>query len=129
MSTLARVTLSRRADVSVAALEGEVDMSNVDDVRERILAGLPNTALGLVLDLCATTYLDSSGVRLIFELAERLRGRQQQLRLAVPERSLPRRTLSLTGVEQAVPMHETVEEAIEPLLSTPGREADDTPRP
>ena len=129
MSALARVTLSRRADVYVAALVGEVDMFNVEDVREQVLAGLPNTALGLVLDLSATTYLDSTGVRLVFDLAERLRSRQQQLRLAVPERSLPRRTLSLTGVDQAVPVHEAVEEAIEPLLGTPGREGDDAPRP
>jgi hypothetical protein len=37
-----------------------------------------------VLDLSETEYLDSSGVHLIFDLADALRRRQQVLQLVVP---------------------------------------------
>ena len=57
-----------------------------------------NRARGLVLDLSAVTFLDSTGLRLVFRLARRLRDRQQSLRLVVPEGARISRVLSLSGV-------------------------------
>ena len=51
-----------------------------------------------MLDLSETDYLDSSGVRLIFELAERLGSRGQKLELVVPDDSVIKRVLVLTEV-------------------------------
>lgn len=99
-------------DVVVAHVRGEVDLSNVPSVRERLLGAVPNTAAALVLDLSGTDYLDSSGVGLIFELAERLGSRGQKLGLVVPDDSVIKRVLLLTAVEQAVPMFESVDEAL-----------------
>jgi anti-anti-sigma factor len=98
--------------VVVAHLNGEIDLSNATSVNERLLEAVPNTAESMVLDLSGTGYLDSSGVRLIFELAQRLRNRSQRLLLVVPADSNLRRVLSLTEVEQVVPMCESVAEAV-----------------
>ena len=86
----------------VAALVGEVDLSNVDDLGERLEQAVSNRAQGLVLDLSGVTYLDRTGVRLIYQLARRLGDRQQRLRLVVPDESRIRRVLQLAGVASAV---------------------------
>jgi anti-sigma B factor antagonist len=111
MSDLSRLDLSGD-DVVIARLSGEVDLSNAAHVGEELGAAVPNSALGLVLDLTATSYLDSSGVHLIFGLAERLRRRQQQLRVVVPEGAPVRRVLRIVELDDAVPVTATVEEAV-----------------
>ena len=100
-------------DVVLASVRGEVDLSNALSVRERLLGAVPNTASALVLDLSGTDYLDSSGVGLIFEIAERLQSRGQKLGLVVPDESLIKRVLVLTEVQQAAPMFESVDVALQ----------------
>ena len=84
--------------VVVAALPEEIDLANARGITSLVAAAVPNEAVGLVLDLSGTTYLDSSGVHLIFDLADRLGARQQRLVLAVPETSNVRRVLELVDV-------------------------------
>lgn len=100
-------------DVVVARLSGEVDLSNAADVGDALAAAVPNTALGLVIDLTATAYLDSSGVHLLFDLGERLQRRQQQLRVVVPESAAIRRVLRIVELDSAVPLETTVDQAVE----------------
>jgi anti-anti-sigma factor len=110
---LEHVSVDRRGDVVLAQVSGEVDLSNVANVKEQILDAVPNTAIALVLDLSRSDYLDSSGVRLIFELGERLGSRGQRLALVVPDDSFIRRVLMLMEVQQAVPMHASLDEALQ----------------
>ena len=99
------------ADVVVARVTGEIDLASADTVGGELATAVPNRALGLVLDLSGTSYLDSSGVSLVFELAERLRRRQQQLRLVVPEKAPLRRVLKIVNAAEVVPIVETVDAA------------------
>lgn len=96
----------------VARLTGEIDLSNAQDVGDTLAAAVPNTALGLVIDLTATAYLDSSGVHLLFELAERLQRRQQQLRVVVPEGGPIRRVLRIVELDATVPVVASVDDAV-----------------
>jgi anti-anti-sigma factor len=100
---LARLTRSERDGVVVARLVGEIDVSNAGGI-EAELHSLPNEALGLVLDLSGTTFMDSSGVSLLYGLRERLRRRGQTLRVVAPPGTAPRRVLELTGYERAGPL-------------------------
>ena len=93
-------------------MSGEVDLSNADSVTERLVDAMPNSATALVLDLSGTQYLDSSGVRMLFELAQRLRNRGQDLELVVPDDSNVKRVLLLTEVERVVPMSSSVDAAV-----------------
>jgi anti-sigma B factor antagonist len=117
MSDLSRLDVSGD-DVVIARLSGEIDLSNAAQVGQDLGAAVPNSALGLVLDLTATSYLDSSGVHLIFGLAERLRRRQQQLRVVVPEGAPIRRVLRIVELDGAVPVVATVEEAVEQIRAS-----------
>jgi anti-anti-sigma factor len=96
----------------VARLAGEVDLSNAGSITDQLLDAMDNAATRLVLDLSGTDYLDSSGVRMIFELAHRLRTRRQELRIVVPDDSNVKRVLVLTEVERMVPMATSVEDAV-----------------
>jgi anti-anti-sigma factor len=112
MSELSSVDVSGD-DVVIARVSGEIDISNTAELGEELSAAVPNSALGLVIDLTATSYLDSSGVHLVFDLAERLRRRQQQLRVVVPEGAPIRRVLRIVELDATVPVLATVEEAVE----------------
>jgi anti-anti-sigma factor len=114
LTELSKVEFSGE-DVVVARLSGEIDLSNAADVGESLAAAVPNTALGLVIDLTATAYLDSSGVHLLFDLSERLQRRQQQLRVVVPEGGPIRRVLRIVELDATVPVLASVDEATEQI--------------
>ncbi len=116
MSDLSHLDVSGE-DVVIARLSGEIDLSNATEVGDDLSTRVPNTALGLVLDLTATTYLDSSGVHLVFDLAERLRTRQQQLRIVVPAGAPIRRVLRIVELGDTVPVLASVDEAVEGIRS------------
>jgi len=112
VTLLAHITDEHRGGLAIARVEGEIDASNVEWVESRLRALLTNQSVGLVVDLSATTYLDSAGIALWFALAEDLRQHQQRLRLVVVERSSIARMMTLTGLDEAVPAHPTLEHAL-----------------
>jgi len=113
MRQLARIVAETYEGLPVARLEGEVDMTNVESLGDRLRALLTNRSVALVLDLEPTTYLDSSGITLLFGLSDELRLRQQQLHLVVPEGSPIARVIAITGLDRAVPTHRNLERALE----------------
>jgi anti-sigma B factor antagonist len=112
MADLATVIVERRGSVQVVRVAGEVDISNAARLEEEVSDAMPNDAAGLVLDLTDITYLDSAGIRMLFELAERTEGRRQSLAIVVPSDSLIRHSLTVTEVDQAMAMHETTADAV-----------------
>jgi anti-anti-sigma factor len=112
MSLLARVVVERSDDVSVAAIEGEVDASNVQELGDRLRALLTNRSTALVVDLTSTSYLDSAGINMLFELGGELTGRQQRLRLVVPPATPILRMLTIAGLIGAIATHETRADAL-----------------
>jgi len=112
VTLLAHITDERHGDLAVARVEGEIDASNVEWVETRLRTLLTNQSVGLVVDLSATTYLDSAGIALWFALAEDLRQHQQQLHLVVVDQSSIARMVTLTGLDEAVPTHPTLEQAL-----------------
>jgi anti-anti-sigma factor len=113
-------------DLSGARLvrvRGEVDLSNIRDVMEGIRAAVTHEATLVVLDLSGTTYLDSTGIAMVFRLAERLGHRRQELRLVVPADAPIRRALELTRVTTFLPVHETVTAAVRGTDAGPEEES------
>jgi anti-anti-sigma factor len=114
MRQLARIVPETHGDdVVVARIEGEIDLSNAQPIGNRLRELLTNRSVALIVDLGPTTYLDSSGIALIFGLFDELRRRQQVLHLVVPEGSQLTRVLGITGVDRAVPTHTTLAGALE----------------
>jgi anti-sigma B factor antagonist len=114
MRQLARIVPETHGDdIVVARIEGEIDLSNAQPVGNRLRELLTNRSVALIVDLESTTYLDSSGVALLFALFDELRRRQQNLHLVVPEGSRLTRVLSITGLNRAVPTHATLDGALQ----------------
>jgi stage II sporulation protein AA (anti-sigma F factor antagonist) len=110
--TVASVRVQQIDGIPVATVTGEIDIVNAGEIGGQLFAASPNTAAGLIVDLSGVSYLDSRGVHLLFELANRLRMRHQGLHLAVPPRALIRRVLLLTHVDSVIPLHPEVAEAV-----------------
>jgi anti-anti-sigma factor len=117
MAELANVIVERHEDAQVVRLTGEVDISNAGRLEDDISQVVPNDVSGLVLDLTDTEYLDSAGIRMLFELAQRLAGRRQALELVVPDDSLIRHSLVVTEVQQAMAIHPSLPDALDALES------------
>jgi anti-anti-sigma factor len=111
----ALLTTEDHDGVVVAHVAGEVDLANAPRLGRALTRAIPNDAVGVVIDLSATTYLDSSGVSLVFDLAERLHARQQQVRVALPEDAPLRRVLRVVNLESVVPILVTAEAAEEEI--------------
>jgi len=112
MNVLATVTEQTHGDIAVAVVDGEIDASNRDALRRRLRAMLSNRSMAMVIDLTGTSYLDSAGINLLFELAADLRERQQQLHLVVPPDAVIARAIGITGLDTAAPAYATREEAL-----------------
>jgi anti-anti-sigma factor len=105
------VTIAADDGVVVASLSGEIDLSNAAEITDALLRGVPNEALGLVIDLSEVSYIDSAGVRMLAELDHRLGWRAQTLRVVAPEESRSRRVLEIAGLERVLSLDTSVEAA------------------
>src|SRR4051794_9621932 len=112
---LATMHLETHGGTSVARIVGEVDASNATGFATQLKETLPNSALGLVLDLSETSYLDSSGVHLIFDLADALRRRQQTLQLVVAPETFVADVVAAVNLRGAAGASATLPEALEVL--------------
>ena len=112
MSGIATVSFEGSSGVGVARIAGEVDSSNATEVSHELLSSVPNDARALVLDLTETSYIDSSGISLIFDLAGRLRNRRQELRLVVPQRSFVAEVLRTVSLDGVAPVDGSLSEAL-----------------
>jgi anti-anti-sigma factor len=107
----ASVTIGEVRGVSVAIIQGDVDLAVVDRIAAE-LEPVSGVASPLVVDLTDVSYLDSAGVHLLFRLAG---GRQAAVgvtRIVAPAGAV-RRVLELTGVEATLGLDETVDQAID----------------
>jgi anti-anti-sigma factor len=112
MSKLARISHDSAGDVELARVDGEIDASNAEELSKSLLGSIPNSARALVLDLSNTTYIDSSGVSLIFDVATRLRNRRQKLRLVVIPRSFVAEVLAAVKLGDMVPIDPAMPDAL-----------------
>lgn len=101
-----------REDVLVARLKGDIDTSSASTMRDQVVRAAHNQLLGIVLDISAVDYIDSTGVRLLVDLGRQLGERAQQLRLVIEPTSPTFRLLQIVGIGAAAPICQTVDEAV-----------------
>ncbi|HYF47537.1 MAG TPA: STAS domain-containing protein [Acidimicrobiales bacterium] len=86
----------------VLAVRGEVDLANYQAVEEQINHAISNQSTLVQIDLSQLAYIDSAGLRMLFNLANRLIRLQINLELIAPEASPARRAVDLSGLSSAV---------------------------
>jgi anti-anti-sigma factor len=80
-------------------LSGEIDLANASAVEDQIRAALTPQPSAVSVDLTDLSYLDSTGMRILYGLASRLHSQRIVLELIVPFDAPTRRLIELSGFE------------------------------
>jgi anti-sigma B factor antagonist len=99
-------------EVVVAHVTGELDIAGAPHAGERIAEAVPTSARGLVVDMSALEFIDSSGVAMLFGLVRRLASRRQALRVVAPQDQPVARVLEIVEFERAAPVRTDVDAAV-----------------
>jgi len=113
--TLSSMRIEHHDGVPVAFLDGDVDVANADRVGADLIDAVTNRAVGLVIVLSETRYLNSAGIGLLFRLNEQLATRRQRLALVLSPAAQLRRALEVSGVETAIPIRPDLPAALAQL--------------
>ena len=102
----------------VLELSGEFDLDTVPDIDRFLRRNLGPLYHQdhLVIDLSATTFVDSSFIAFLVRLLTDQRARRKELVLVRPVGQV-RRVLALVGLPNVVPVFESVDEAVSTLVS------------
>jgi anti-anti-sigma factor len=103
VNPLATIEAEHLGDVTFVAVRGEIDVSNGDEVLRAILDCVTLDSRFLMLDLSGVEYFDSVGVRLSFDLEQRLSLQHIQFGIVRPAASYVRKVLELCGAEHLLP--------------------------
>jgi anti-anti-sigma factor len=107
------IEMQRVGEAVVARPRSDIDAANAREAHDRLSRALDEGASRLVVDLAAVGYLDSAGIDMLLRLGERLRQRRAELRLAIPAHSRLMRVAEIVDLPASVPVHATVQDALE----------------
>jgi anti-sigma B factor antagonist len=96
----------------VVVLPAEIDVTNSGQVYEQLVAVLAPGVDTVIADMTATAFCDSSGVHAIMRAYESAAARDIRMRLAVSSATSVRRVLELIGVGRLMPVHASLQEAL-----------------
>ena len=101
---MAQLTFADRGKVRWILLEGELDQSDVLDLKAEFDAAIDGAAGDVVLDFEGVTFLATLGIGLIVSTQDRLDGEGRALRLANVPASIDRtlRTMNMNDMLQRV---------------------------
>lgn len=105
-----RFPVSWYGQTAVVRLPPEIDLTVADGAREALLAVLNQGALGLVVDMTATTFCDSAGITALVRAARRAGANGATMRLAATAQPVLR-IFSLVGIDQLIDVYPSVDAA------------------
>jgi len=116
VNELATVEIEDVRGVPVAHIAGEVDASNAANVQRQMIAAVANAGAGLVVDLTRTGYVDSAGIRILFDTGERMQIRGMQMRLVITGGSFLADVLETVRIKERFPVHEELGPAVAGII-------------
>lgn len=97
--------------VLVVTVRGDLDLYTAPDLRAGMLAAIGDGAASVVLDLRATSFMDSTALGVIIAAMKALRAQGGRLVLVNESRSISK-TLAITGLDELLAVERTIEEAV-----------------
>jgi anti-sigma B factor antagonist len=104
------ITVRDERGCVIAAITGEIDISNVARLRERLYE-LADNGGTLIVDLNRVAFIDSAGLGALVGTARRIAEHGGSLH-AVCSQPQPRKLLWMTGVDRRIPLAATVDGAL-----------------
>ncbi len=93
---------ARDGDTHTISVAGELDLSNVADVEQELIAVERTGVRTILLDLSRLKFMDTSGIRLLIAADARSRANSHRLALRRPPGNLMR-VLTIAGVAERLP--------------------------
>lgn len=110
-----RVEAESNTSLHTVSVSGELDQSTAPELRAALSAVLADDQEGGVLvDLSDCGFIDSTGLSLLVEAKRQLGDDQRGFGVCCPDADV-RRLLELTGIDQAVGLFDTRDEAVAAL--------------
>ncbi len=97
--------------VSVIRAVGRIDANTVAQFEEKLKEYVETDHLHLIFEADATTFLNSSGVRVLISAQKALKPRGGRLVIAQPSERVTE-VLQIAGLESVIPVYETTEAAV-----------------
>jgi len=104
--------VSRDGDVVIVEIEGQLIVSNRQELKQRVLDEAEGGARKVLIDFARTGYIDSAGLGVLVSLAKRLRELGGDIRLANLNDDL-RTLFELTKLDTLFQIADTREHALE----------------
>jgi anti-sigma B factor antagonist len=97
-------------------VQGELDQATVPDLEVPLSAAIESGAQAILVNLTDCEFIDSTGLGLLVNALDRVTdgGGNTHFRVCCPHAQV-RRLLEITGIDQAIDLHETRDEALESL--------------
>lgn len=101
------IDVAERADWTVVTVSGEIDLASAPRVESRV-AELMSSGVKLVVDLGSVTFIDSTGLRVLISSHREVESHGGSFAVIAGHGPVAR-LLDLTGVDQQMPIHDSVE--------------------
>jgi len=101
--------------VEVLAVGGEVDIFTAPEIRRAAISAIDDGAIHIVLDLTATSFLDSTGLGMIIGLSKRVRPAGGDIVIVNVDEGIAR-TFEITGLDEIFRICATRAEALDAEL-------------
>jgi anti-sigma B factor antagonist len=99
-------------DTFVVSASGEIDLCTAPEFERELLEAFECGAVGVVVDLRGTTFLDSSGLNVLSRGQKLLRTRGGQICVVCTNANV-KKVFEITGLNRLCPIYASFEEAIE----------------
>lgn len=100
-------------DVVCVRIQGSIDYSNGDQIRQKVLFLMNHSINRIVLDMTRVTFMDSSGIGILLKIAADLdQTPDGGLAVAALNQSMSR-VMTLAGLDRCFPIFDTVETALQ----------------
>lgn len=103
--------------VPIARVDEDIDAASAGAIQRQLADVLGPDALGLVIDLSETCYVDSAGIDMLLRLGDRLEHRRCKLALVIPDTSQLKRLAKIVGLPEAIAIHSGLPDALKEVAS------------
>jgi anti-sigma B factor antagonist len=107
----ASLSVLRRPGITIARLEGELDIATIPALRERLLGVFSPGMRLLIIDLSGVSFCDVTALAALIGTQSRARGRGIIFRLAAPRPQMAK-LLRITGLDESFTVCTTLDDAL-----------------
>jgi stage II sporulation protein AA (anti-sigma F factor antagonist) len=87
------------------SVSGEIDLANIEITQNKLLDAITDETITVSVDLSKVSYIDSTGMRVLFTLATQLRVLHIPLIFIAAQGSPARQVIALSGLDSVAPLH------------------------